>query len=154
MSWKAVDLGENEARQKAMDLNVVFDQYGERTNADRREVRPPVPVEEPGRPPANSTTGSANAGSGGAGYAAPTDTSHGFGPPTSADMPREKFPVLVQGGAARRSAAPRVLAALRAATRRRKADEPTTLSTDGVWVGRRNLLCTKAHRTDGGRLPP
>ena len=44
MSWKAVDLGENEAKQKAMDLNVVFDQYGERTNADRREVRPPVIV--------------------------------------------------------------------------------------------------------------
>ena len=39
------DLGENEARQKAMDLNVVFDQYGERSNADRREVRPPMPVE-------------------------------------------------------------------------------------------------------------
>ena len=45
MSWKAVDLGENEAKQKAMDLDVVFDQYGERANADRREVRPPVPVE-------------------------------------------------------------------------------------------------------------
>jgi hypothetical protein len=45
MSWKAVDLGENEAKQKAMDLDVVFDQYGERTNADRRQVQPPVPVE-------------------------------------------------------------------------------------------------------------
>jgi hypothetical protein len=45
MSWNAVDLGENVAKQKAMDLNVVFDQYGERTNAHRREVRPPVPVE-------------------------------------------------------------------------------------------------------------
>ena len=33
MSWKAVDLGENDAKQKAMDLDVVFDQYGERTNA-------------------------------------------------------------------------------------------------------------------------
>ena len=45
MSWKAVDLGENEAKQTAMDLDVVFDQYGERANADRREVRPPVLVE-------------------------------------------------------------------------------------------------------------
>ncbi len=31
--------------QKAADLNVVFDQYGQRNDADRREVRPPVPVE-------------------------------------------------------------------------------------------------------------
>ena len=28
MSWKAVDLGENEAVQEAMDLDVVFDSTG------------------------------------------------------------------------------------------------------------------------------
>jgi len=31
MSWKATDLSENEARQQAADLNVVFNQYGQRT---------------------------------------------------------------------------------------------------------------------------
>jgi hypothetical protein len=45
MSWRGTDLAENEAKQRASDMNVMFDQYGERTNADRREVRPPVPVE-------------------------------------------------------------------------------------------------------------
>ena len=45
MSWRATDLAENEAKEKAADLNVVFDQYGQRTNAERREVRPPVAVE-------------------------------------------------------------------------------------------------------------
>lgn len=45
MSWRSTDLGEDEARRKAMDLDVVFDQYGPRAPADRREVRPPVRVE-------------------------------------------------------------------------------------------------------------
>ena len=43
--WRGIDLGEVDARQKAADLNVVFDQYGQRNDAERREVRPPVPVE-------------------------------------------------------------------------------------------------------------
>ena len=45
MSWKATDLSENEAKRQAADLNVVFNQYGPRDAADRREVRPPIPVE-------------------------------------------------------------------------------------------------------------
>ena len=45
MSWKAIDLGEIEARQKAMDLDVVYNQYGQRTPGERRQVSPPAPVE-------------------------------------------------------------------------------------------------------------
>jgi hypothetical protein len=45
MGWRAVDLGENEARQRAMDLDVMFDQWRERTAAERREVKPPISVE-------------------------------------------------------------------------------------------------------------
>ena len=45
MSWKAVDLGEIEARQKAMDLDVVYNQYGQRTPSERRQVSPPALVE-------------------------------------------------------------------------------------------------------------
>ena len=43
MGWRAVDLGENEARQRAMDMDVMFDQWRERTPAERREVKPPIP---------------------------------------------------------------------------------------------------------------
>ena len=42
MGWRAVDLGENEARQRAMDMDVMFDQWRERTPAERREVKPPI----------------------------------------------------------------------------------------------------------------
>jgi hypothetical protein len=45
MSWKATDLSENEAKQQAADLNVTFNQYGQRNQDDRREVKPPVSVE-------------------------------------------------------------------------------------------------------------
>ena len=45
MSWKAIDLGEVEARQKAMDLDVVYNRYGQRTPAERRQVSPPALVE-------------------------------------------------------------------------------------------------------------
>jgi hypothetical protein len=45
MSWKATDLSENEAKQQAADLNVTFNQYGQRKAEDRREVNPPIPVE-------------------------------------------------------------------------------------------------------------
>jgi len=37
MSSRATDPGENEARQKAADLNVVFDHYGQRDAANRRQ---------------------------------------------------------------------------------------------------------------------
>ena len=44
-SWKATELGEVEARQKAMDLDVVYNAYGQCTPAERRQVSPPVLVE-------------------------------------------------------------------------------------------------------------
>ena len=43
--WLAVDIGEDEARRQAMDLDVVFDTYGRRAAPDRREVRPPCDVD-------------------------------------------------------------------------------------------------------------
>jgi hypothetical protein len=45
MGWRAVDLGEDEACQMAMDMDVVYNQYGQRTADERREVRPPMEVE-------------------------------------------------------------------------------------------------------------
>jgi hypothetical protein len=45
MSWRATDLSENEAKQQAADMNVTFNQYGQRNPEDRREVNPPLPVE-------------------------------------------------------------------------------------------------------------
>jgi hypothetical protein len=45
MSWRATDLAEDDARQQAADLNVTFNQYGQRDQADRREVSPPIEVE-------------------------------------------------------------------------------------------------------------
>jgi hypothetical protein len=45
MGWRATDLGEDEAHQQAADLNVVFNQYGQRSEEDRREVNPPIQVE-------------------------------------------------------------------------------------------------------------
>jgi hypothetical protein len=71
MGWRATYLSENEAHQQAAELNVIFNQYGQRNEEDRREVNPPIEVE-----PAtwsvggSSTTGSRNAGSGGAGRVA------------------------------------------------------------------------------------
>ena len=44
MSWIATDLSENEAKQKAAEKNVMFDQYGQRAESERREVNPPRPV--------------------------------------------------------------------------------------------------------------
>ena len=44
MSWIATDLSENEAKRKAADKNVLFDQYGQRPESERREVNPPRPV--------------------------------------------------------------------------------------------------------------
>jgi hypothetical protein len=45
MSWRATDLAEDDARQQAADLNVTFNQYGQRDQADRKEVSPPIEVE-------------------------------------------------------------------------------------------------------------
>jgi hypothetical protein len=45
MSWRATDLAEDEPGQQAADLNVTFNQYGQRDQADRREVSPPIEVE-------------------------------------------------------------------------------------------------------------
>jgi hypothetical protein len=45
MSWRATDLAEDDGRQQAADLTVTFNQYGQRDQADRREVSPPIEVE-------------------------------------------------------------------------------------------------------------
>ena len=45
MSWRATDLAEDDARQQPADLNVTFNQYGQRDQADRKEVSPPIEVE-------------------------------------------------------------------------------------------------------------
>jgi hypothetical protein len=45
MSWRSTDLAENEAKRQAADLNVTFNQYGQREAKDRREVSPPIVVE-------------------------------------------------------------------------------------------------------------
>ena len=44
MSWRATDLAEEEAHQQAADLNVIYHQYGQREQKDRREVTPPIEV--------------------------------------------------------------------------------------------------------------
>ncbi len=45
MGWRGTDLAENDAKQRAADLNVMFDQYGNRDPKERREVQPSIPVE-------------------------------------------------------------------------------------------------------------
>jgi hypothetical protein len=45
MSWRASDLDENDAKQQVADLNVVYNQYGQREVRHRREVKPPIKVE-------------------------------------------------------------------------------------------------------------
>jgi hypothetical protein len=45
MGWRGTDLSENDAIQQAADLNVIFNQYGQREEADRLEVKPPIEVE-------------------------------------------------------------------------------------------------------------
>jgi hypothetical protein len=45
MSCKDTDLSENDAKEQAANLNVTFNQYGQRKEDDRREVKPPVEVE-------------------------------------------------------------------------------------------------------------
>jgi hypothetical protein len=42
MSWCATDLAADDARPPAADLNVTFNRYGQRAQADRREVSPPI----------------------------------------------------------------------------------------------------------------
>ncbi len=45
MGWRATDLSEVDAQQQAADLNVTFNQYGQRNEDDRRRVDPPIEVE-------------------------------------------------------------------------------------------------------------
>jgi hypothetical protein len=45
MGWQATDLTEDGAHQQTADLNVTFNQFGQRAEADRREVDPPIQVE-------------------------------------------------------------------------------------------------------------
>ena len=52
MSWRGTDFAENEAKQRAADANVMFDQYGERDQKERREVSPPIAVESAAWSPA------------------------------------------------------------------------------------------------------
>ena len=46
MSWLATDLSENEAKQQAADRNVLFDQWGQRQESERRKVNPPSPLSQ------------------------------------------------------------------------------------------------------------
>jgi hypothetical protein len=43
--WRETNLSEHEAQQQAGDMSVMHGPYGQRDNADRRQVRPPVPVQ-------------------------------------------------------------------------------------------------------------
>jgi hypothetical protein len=45
MGWRATDLNEDEAHQQAADLNVAYNQYGQRNEEDRRKVSPPIEVD-------------------------------------------------------------------------------------------------------------
>jgi hypothetical protein len=45
MGWRATDLSEDEAHEQAANLNVIFNQYGQRDQADRLEVKPPIEVD-------------------------------------------------------------------------------------------------------------
>jgi hypothetical protein len=45
MGWRSTDLSEDEAYQQAANLNLIFSQYGQRTEADRVEVQAPMEVE-------------------------------------------------------------------------------------------------------------
>ena len=45
MGWRVTDLAEHEAHEQAADLNVTFNQYGQRDQADRIEVKPPIEVQ-------------------------------------------------------------------------------------------------------------
>jgi len=45
MTWLATDLSENEAKEQAADRNVLFDQWGQREESERRHVSPPIQVE-------------------------------------------------------------------------------------------------------------
>ena len=81
MGWRAVDLGEDEACQMAMDMDVVYNQYGQRTPEERREVRPPIEVELATWAAAGTLDfGYASAANGGDGYAGRTDARPGSKP--------------------------------------------------------------------------
>ena len=102
MSWGATDLSEDEAKQQAADMNVVYNQYGQREEKDRREVKPASPLTHlAGQQRGSSTTGSEIAPSGGGGCADRTVITYGsklviFGQPKRADdqaiSPGPRFP--------------------------------------------------------------
>jgi hypothetical protein len=45
MGWRATGLTEEEAHEQAADMNVTFNQYGQRADEDRLAVDPPIEVE-------------------------------------------------------------------------------------------------------------
>lgn len=45
MGWRASDLSEDDTQLQAADLNVTFNQYGQRDEEDRRRVDTPIEVE-------------------------------------------------------------------------------------------------------------
>jgi hypothetical protein len=77
---------------------VIFNQYGQRNEEDRREVSPPVKVESapPGHQEASLTTGSRNATSGGVAYAVRTVTKFGSVRPIFA-LKKRREPLLTNG---------------------------------------------------------
>jgi hypothetical protein len=79
MSWRATDLGENDARQQVADLNVIYNQYGQREERQRREVKPPIEVES-AKWLASWTTGSESRRSGGVAYGVQTGITCGSRP--------------------------------------------------------------------------
>jgi hypothetical protein len=91
MSWHATELAEDDARQQAADLNVTFNQYGQRDQADRREVSPPIEVESAARSAVCDLDYLVNERrSGAAGYGVQTDITCGsklliYVPPKSTD---------------------------------------------------------------------
>ena len=65
----------------AMDMDVVYNQYGQRTADERREVRPPIEVETATWSAAELwTIGYASAANGGDAYAGRMDASSGSKP--------------------------------------------------------------------------
>jgi hypothetical protein len=74
VSWRATDLAEDEAHQQAADLNIIYHQYGQREQKDRREVTPPIQMSSAAWAAAgHSITGSKSDKSGGAECAVQTD---------------------------------------------------------------------------------
>ena len=70
MTWLAIDLSENEAKQQAADRNVFFNQWGQREESERRQVSPRFRwSQQHGHRLGSWTTGSESGRSGGVGCA-------------------------------------------------------------------------------------